>query len=92
MYFERPAPFHPAVLQLLNHSRLLLVPRTVLTGSSLLAPPFEAALLLSSRISLPLFLSLSPDFYATGGLCAAVERTGLSAEGEAVFRNRLANC
>lgn len=92
MYFERPAPFHPAIPQLLNRSRLLSVPHTVLTGSSLLAPPFEAALLLSSRSSLPLFLSLSPDFYATGGLSAAVERTGLSAEGEAVSRNGLVNC
>lgn len=63
--------------------------------SSLLAPPSEAVLLLSSRPSLPSFLCLSPDSYATEGLCAPVARTGCQlspSEGEAIFRNGLVNC
>lgn len=58
------------------HSRLLLVLYEALTGSSLVAPPSRAVLLLCSMPLLPLFLRLSPDFNTTEGRCAAVLRTG----------------
>lgn len=76
MYFERAAPFHPTIPQLLNPQQAAF---STLQGSNWIlpvAPPSEAVFLLCSILLLPLFLRLSPDFNTTEGQCAAVLRTG----------------